>query len=54
MTIFHVERTVIDGRRSELGAALPATGQPDNGEILKVDTTRLPVLKSATLTIHVR
>jgi hypothetical protein len=34
---------------------LPATGQPDNGEILKVDTTRLPdVLKSATVTIHVR
>jgi hypothetical protein len=34
---------------------LPATGQPDNGEILKVDTTRLPdVLKSAPVTIHVR
>jgi phytase-like protein/Big-like domain-containing protein len=33
---------------------LPATGQPDNGEILEVDTTRLPdVLKSATVTIHV-
>ena len=33
---------------------LPATGQPDNGEILKVDTTRLPdVLKTATVTIHV-
>jgi hypothetical protein len=33
---------------------LPATGQPDNGEILKVDTTKLPdVLKSATVTIHV-
>ena len=34
---------------------LPATGKPDNGEILKVDTTKLPdVLKSATVTIHVR
>jgi VCBS repeat-containing protein len=33
---------------------LPATGQPDNGEVLKVDTTKLPdVLKSATVTIHV-
>ena len=33
---------------------LPATGQPDNGEILKVDTTKLPaVLKSTTVTIHV-
>ena len=33
---------------------LPATGQEDNGEILKVDTTKLPaVLKTATVTIHV-
>ena len=33
---------------------LPATGQPDNGEILKVDTTKLPaVLKTVTVTIHV-
>jgi hypothetical protein len=34
---------------------LPATGQEDNGEILKVDTTKLPaVLKTATVTINVR
>jgi hypothetical protein len=33
---------------------LPATGQEDNGEILKVDTTKLPaVLKTATVTINV-
>jgi hypothetical protein len=33
---------------------LPATGQPDNGEILKVDTTKLPdALKTTTVTIHV-
>lgn len=33
---------------------LPATGQPDNGEILKIDTTKLPdVVKTTTVTIHV-
>jgi hypothetical protein len=33
---------------------LPATGQEDNGEILEVDTTKLPaVLKTVTVTIHV-
>jgi Esterase-like activity of phytase/Bacterial Ig domain len=33
---------------------LPPTGQVDNGEILKVDTTKLPaVLKTVTVTIHV-
>jgi hypothetical protein len=33
---------------------LPGTGQPDNGEILKVDTSKLPaVLKTVTVTIHV-
>jgi hypothetical protein len=33
---------------------LPATGQPDNGEILEVDTANLPaVLKIVTVTIHV-
>lgn len=32
----------------------PATGQVDDGEILKVDTTKLPaVLKTVTVTIHV-
>ena len=34
---------------------LPATGQEDNGEILAVDTTKLPaVLKTVTVTIRVR
>ena len=34
---------------------LPASGQQDNGEILKVDTTKLPaVLKTVTVTVHVR
>jgi hypothetical protein len=34
---------------------LPATGQPDNGEILKVNVTKLPpVVKTATVTIHVK
>jgi hypothetical protein len=33
---------------------LPATGQTDNGEILKIDTTKLPaVLKTVTVTVHV-
>jgi hypothetical protein len=33
---------------------LPATGQPDSGEILKVDVSRLPAgLKTATVTIRV-
>lgn len=33
---------------------LPATGQPDSGEILEVDTAKLPaVLKTVTVTIHV-
>ena len=43
-----------DGTWTVHQKVLPATGQPDNGEILKVDTTRLPdVLKTATVTIHV-
>jgi hypothetical protein len=34
---------------------LPATGQPDNGEILQVNVTKLPpVVKTATVTIHVK
>jgi Esterase-like activity of phytase/Bacterial Ig domain len=33
---------------------LPANGQEDDGEILKVDTTKLPpVLKTVTVTVHV-
>jgi Esterase-like activity of phytase/Bacterial Ig domain len=44
-----------DGTWTVHQKVLPATGQPDNGEILKVDTTRLPaVLKTVTVTIHVR
>jgi hypothetical protein len=43
-----------DGTWTVHQKVLPATGQPDNGEILKVDTTELPdVLKTATVTIHV-
>lgn len=34
---------------------LPGTGAEDDGEILQVDTTKLPVvLKTATVTVHVR
>jgi hypothetical protein len=34
---------------------LPATGAEDDGEILEVDTTKLPaVLKTVTVTIRVR
>jgi hypothetical protein len=34
---------------------LPPTGRSDNGEILKVDTTKPPaVLKTVTVTVHVR
>ena len=43
-----------DGTWTVHQKVLPATGQPDNGEILKVDTTKLPdVLKTTTVTIHV-
>lgn len=44
-----------DGSWAVHQKVLPATGQEDNGEILKVDTTKLPdVLKTVTVTIHVR
>ncbi len=44
-----------DGRWTVHQKVLPATGQPDNGEILKVNVTKLPpVVKTATVTIHVR
>jgi hypothetical protein len=34
---------------------LPATGQPDNGEILEVNVAKLPAaLKTVTVTVHVR
>lgn len=44
-----------DGKWTVHQKVLPPTGQEDNGEILKVDTTKLPaVLKTVTVTIHVR
>ncbi|WP_377270425.1 esterase-like activity of phytase family protein [Peterkaempfera sp. SMS 1(5)a] len=44
-----------DGTWTVHQKVLPPTGQSDNGEILKVDTTRLPaVLKTVTVTIRVR
>jgi hypothetical protein len=44
-----------DGKWTVHQKVLPPTGQTDNGEILKVDTTKLPaVLKTVTVTIHVR
>jgi hypothetical protein len=43
-----------DGKWTVHQKVLPASGQPDNGEILKVDTTKLPdVLKTTTVIIHV-
>jgi hypothetical protein len=43
-----------DGRWTVHQKVLPPTGQTDNGEILRVDTTKLPaVLKTVTVTIHV-
>ncbi|WP_343238441.1 esterase-like activity of phytase family protein [Streptomyces sp. SID13031] len=44
-----------DGQWTVHQKALPTTGRTDNGEILKIDTTKLPaVLKTVTVTIHVR
>ncbi|WP_328467146.1 esterase-like activity of phytase family protein [Streptomyces sp. NBC_00448] len=44
-----------DGKWTVHQKVMPPTGQTDNGEILKVDTTKLPaVLKTVTVTIHVR
>ena len=44
-----------DGKWTVHQKVLPPTGETDNGEILKVDTTKLPaVLKTVTVTIHVR
>ena len=43
-----------DGRWTVHQKVLPPTGQIDNGEILRVDTTKLPaVLKTVTVTVHV-
>ncbi|HVU91642.1 MAG TPA: esterase-like activity of phytase family protein [Jatrophihabitans sp.] len=44
-----------DGSWTVHQKVLPPTGQADNGEILEVDTTKLPaVLKTVTVTLHVR
>ncbi|MCW2522478.1 MAG: esterase-like of phytase family protein, partial [Frankiales bacterium] len=44
-----------DGKWTVHQKVLPATGETDNGEILKVDTTKLPaVLKTVTVTIKVK
>lgn len=44
-----------DGKWTVHQKVLPPTGQTDNGEILKVDTTKLPaVLKTVTVTIRVK
>jgi hypothetical protein len=53
---FGVDVIVVDpnGTWTVRQKVLPPTGQPDNGDILKVDTTKLPaVLKTVTVTIHV-
>jgi hypothetical protein len=53
---FGIDTIVVDpdGKWTVHQKVLPPTGQPDNGEILKVDTTKLPaVLKTVTVTIHV-
>lgn len=43
-----------DGKWTVHQKVLPSTGQTDNGEILKVDTTKLPaVLKTVTVTVRV-
>ena len=54
---FGIDTIVVDpdGKWTVHQKVLPPTGQTDNGEILKVDTTKLPaVLKTVTVTIHVR
>ncbi len=44
-----------DGTWTVHQKVLPPTGRTDNGEILKVDTAKLPaVLKTVTVTVHVR
>ncbi|MET7286597.1 esterase-like activity of phytase family protein [Streptomyces sp. NPDC005573] len=44
-----------DGKWTVHQKVLPSTGQADGGEILQVDTERLPaVLKTVTVTVHVR
>jgi hypothetical protein len=53
---FGVDTIVVDpnGKWTVHQKVLPPTGAIDNGEILKVYTTKLPaVLKAVTVTIHV-
>jgi hypothetical protein len=54
---FGIDTIVVDpdGTWTVHQKTLPATGQTDNGEILKVDVSKLPaVLKTTTVTVHVR
>ncbi|MDX3073472.1 esterase-like activity of phytase family protein [Streptomyces sp. MI02-7b] len=54
---FGIDSIVVDpdGTWTVHQKTLPPTGRTDNGEILKVDTTKLPaVLKTVTVTVHVR
>jgi hypothetical protein len=54
---FGIDTIVVDpdGKWTVHQKVLPTTGQTDNGEILEVDTTKLPaVLKTVTVTIKVR
>ncbi len=54
---FGIDTIVVDpdGKWTVHQKVLPTTGQIDNGEILKIDTTKLPlVLKTVTVTIKVR
>ncbi|WP_335981050.1 esterase-like activity of phytase family protein [Streptomyces sp. CA2R106] len=44
-----------DGKWTVHQKTIPSTGATDNGEILEVDTAKLPaVLKTVTVTVHVR
>jgi hypothetical protein len=54
---FGIDTIVVDpdGKWTVHQKVLPATGRADQGEILKVDTTKLPaVLKTVTVTVRVR
>ncbi|MEU6339809.1 esterase-like activity of phytase family protein [Streptomyces sp. NPDC046977] len=54
---FGIDSIVVDpdGKWTVHQKTLPPTGRTDNGEILKVDTTKLPaVLKTVTVTVRVR
>ncbi|GAB3813499.1 hypothetical protein GCM10028799_11400 [Kribbella italica] len=54
---FGIDTIVVDpdGKWTVHQKVLPPTGQTDNGEILKIDTSKLPaVVKTVTVTIRVR